>query len=54
MNLKGRIMVTGHRGHQIIDIEVPFIALQQSNRGVMTPSPYQAQNSPLQKSNSHF
>ena len=39
-------MVTDYRGHQMIDTEVPFISLEQSNTGVMTASTSQAQKSP--------
>ena len=46
MSLKGRIMVTDHRGHQMIDTEVPFISLEQSNTGVTTPSTSQSQTPP--------
>ena len=46
MCLKGRIIITDHRGHQMIDTAVSFISLGQSTTGVMTPSTSQAQKSP--------
>ena len=46
MHLKGRIIIANHRGHKMIGTEVPFISLEQSNTGVMTPLTSQGSNFP--------